>query len=157
MRPHFDFHTIQIEVPKLTEKSFDLPKPVEKPFDLPKPVDKPFNLPMPVEGPPGPTADASPLPPKTPDSEEKKFINRPDYQSADVKGRIVRSFDNGPPYQGRSSGRRVLPQPEVGPGRALKALQGGVPGFFPRMFIDGETPQTQPSPALKSGAFLRVA
>jgi hypothetical protein len=112
MRPHFDFHDIVIDVPKLTEKPFDLPKPVEKPFDLPVPVAKPFDLPVqvakqngapgpetpkPVEPPkaPGPTADATPLPPKTPDNQEKKFLDRPDYKSADVKGRIVKSLDNG--------------------------------------------------------------
>jgi hypothetical protein len=102
MRPHFDFRPIEIDVPKLVEKQFDLPKPVDKPFDLPVPVAKPFDLPVPVAKPtaapkpaPGPVASAAPLPPKTPDKEERKFIDQPDYKSADHKGRIVKSFDNG--------------------------------------------------------------
>jgi hypothetical protein len=75
-----------VEIPKLVERTVEVPKLVEKPVEVPRPV-------------PGPLAEA--LPPKTPDRAERRFINRPDYQSADFKGRLVPpdenevKFDNG--------------------------------------------------------------
>jgi clan AA aspartic protease (TIGR02281 family) len=125
MRPHFDFKTIEITTPKIVEKEIEVSKPVDKPFDAYRPVDKPFELPVPVAkpfsplaAPSGPSASAggagggsgggagaggagaggstvAALPPKTPDKSERKFIERPDYKSADAKGRIVKSTDTG--------------------------------------------------------------
>jgi hypothetical protein len=96
MRPHFDFHAIQIDVPKLVEKEVDAPKLMERPVEIPKLVERSVEIPKlierPVEIPKPPVASTIPLPPKTPDKQEKKFLDRPDYKSADVKGRIVQSF-----------------------------------------------------------------
>jgi hypothetical protein len=103
MRPHFDFHTVLIDVPKLVEKQVDVPKFVDKEVEVPKFVERTVEVPKFVEKlvetrkaneepTPGPISEA--LPPKTPDKAEQKFITRPDYQSADFKGRIVRSDYN---------------------------------------------------------------
>jgi hypothetical protein len=110
MRPHFDFRTINIDVPKfaekevlvpkLVEKEVDAPKLVERPIEVPKLVERGVFIPKLVERPaetspaPGPSSDATSLPPKTPDRAEQKFINRPGYRSASIKGRIVKSFDD---------------------------------------------------------------
>jgi hypothetical protein len=109
MRPHFDFHTVQIDVPKMVEKEVAAPKLVEKEVEIPKLVEREIEVPKLIERPvqapkppptpaPGPLADQhmpqpQQLPPKTPDKQEQTFVNQPDYKSADVKGRIVRSFD----------------------------------------------------------------
>jgi hypothetical protein len=98
MRPHFDFHTVSIDVPKLVEKQVDAPKLVSRDVEIPKLVERTVDIPKLVEQPidaprmteqtaPGPLSET--LPPKSPDKAEKKFISRPDYQSADFRGRIV--------------------------------------------------------------------
>jgi hypothetical protein len=116
MRPHFDFHTVNIDVPKFTEKEVAVPKLVEREVEIPKLVEREVVVPRGSVGPKAPSPTPEPqasnaplpkveadknmpapqiLPPKTPDKEENKFLDRPDYKSADVKGRIVRSYDNG--------------------------------------------------------------
>jgi hypothetical protein len=56
---------------------------------------------------------AASLPPKTPDPEEQQFVNRSGYKSADVKGRIVKSFDNGLHFD---NGKEFYPSREDGHG-----------------------------------------
>ena len=68
-------HVIQHDVP------FDNHTPQDKPFDNYVPHDKPFDLPVPA---PKPVASA---PPATP--AERKFVARPEYESAQYKGRLV--------------------------------------------------------------------
>ena len=68
-------HVIQKDVP------FDNHVPQEKPFDNYVPHAKPFDLPKPVAS----------APPATP--AEQKFVNRPEYESAEYKGRLVYDKD----------------------------------------------------------------
>jgi hypothetical protein len=175
MHPHFDFHDVVIEVPKLTVKPFDLPKPVEKQFDLPVPMGKPFDLPIPVARPteahkpaspptPGsgpvaknelsptpptfspfrpeknepsqqtPHPDAAPLPPKTPDQAEQKFLDRPDYKSARLKGRIVKSYDDGLHFDNGSAGWPVKNDDN---GKAVRDANGKVM-LDPSLHVDSD-------------------
>jgi hypothetical protein len=117
MRPHFDFHTVNIDVPKLVEKPVEVPKLVEREVIIPKLVERPVEAATP---PRGPTADAAPLPPKTPDRAEQKFIDRPDYRSAELKGRIVKSFDNGLHFD---DGQSFVPS-KMENGRAVRDATG---------------------------------
>jgi predicted aspartyl protease len=87
-------HVIQHDVP------FDNHTPQDKPFDNYVPHDKPFDVPKPTPQaalPPPQTAESAP--PATP--AEKKFVSRPEYESAEFKGRLVYDkdgyirFDNG--------------------------------------------------------------
>jgi hypothetical protein len=72
-------HVVPHEVP------FDNHTPQDKPFDNYIPHDKPFDVPTPA---PKPVASA---PPATP--AEKKFVSRPEYESAEYKGRLVYDKD----------------------------------------------------------------
>lgn len=74
---------------------FDNHVPVEKPFDNYVPHETPFTLPVPTLGPQAeakpPMGPQAPYAAKTP--EEKPFVNRPDYKTAQYHGRIVKSID----------------------------------------------------------------
>jgi hypothetical protein len=101
MRPHFDFHTVNIDVPRLHEKEIEVPKLVEREvvIPIPKLVWQEVDIPIPklIEREvdiPIPKLVAPPLPPKTPDRAERKFRDQPDYQRASVKGRVIKSYDN---------------------------------------------------------------
>jgi hypothetical protein len=93
MRPHFDFHTVAIDVPKLVEKQVDAPKLVYKEVEVPKLVERTVEVPKIVEKPVEVPRMAE-LPSKTPDRAERRFISRPDYLSADYHGRLVRPDGN---------------------------------------------------------------
>jgi hypothetical protein len=126
MRPHFDFKTVEIDVPKLVEKQVDAPKLVDREVEIPKLVERDIEVPKLVEKPveipqrpaPGPLAE---LPPKTPDKAETAFINRPQYVSADFKGRIVRSFDSDLHFD---SGRYFFPVKLDSDGKVLRDENG---------------------------------
>jgi predicted aspartyl protease len=80
--------TREVVVDHVTPKDvpFDLPVPQAKPFDNYVPQVKLFDVPkLPPQAalPPKPVADA---PPATP--AEQRFVNRPEYESADYKGRL---------------------------------------------------------------------
>jgi hypothetical protein len=110
MRPHFDFQTVVIDVPKLVERDVEVPKLVERPVEVPRAA-------------PGPLSDATPLPPKTPHRAESRFIDRPDYQSADFKGRIVRSDENELKFE---DGKKLYPALMNSAGEPVRDDSGGV-------------------------------
>jgi gag-polyprotein putative aspartyl protease len=80
---HVVIHDVPIDVPVPTSKPFDNFVPQPKPFDVPTPAPKPV-----ASAPPPPIADTTPATPK-----EQKFTERPEYQSADEKGRLVYDRD----------------------------------------------------------------
>jgi hypothetical protein len=98
--PKISVHDVVVDhvVPK--DVPFDLPVPQTKPFDNYVPQAKLFDVPKPTPQttlPPPKTAESAP--PATP--AEKKFVSRPEYESAEFKGRLVYDkdgyirFDNG--------------------------------------------------------------
>jgi hypothetical protein len=110
MRPHFDFHTVAIDVPKLVEKQVDAPKIVERMVEVPRLVEIPVEVPKLMEKPVGFPSGSQALPPKTPDTAERHFINRPDYVSADYHGRLVPPDENEVKFE---DGNKFVPTYDV--------------------------------------------
>jgi hypothetical protein len=123
--PHIATRTVTVEIPvyKPVEKPFDNYVPHPVPFDLPTPHHKPAPMP------PGPLAYSKPhqtatplpspppLPPKTPDEKEREFQDRPDSKTAEIKGRILKSFDSDLHFD---NGKKFLPAKLDTDGRPIR-------------------------------------
>jgi hypothetical protein len=102
--PRVNTHEVTIDAPKVNthEVTIDVPRvnTHEVTIDVPKVNTHEVTIPMPTPK-PEPAPAVSSLPPKTPDTTEKKFIEDPDYKNADINGRIASQdglgfrFDNG--------------------------------------------------------------